>query len=263
MSLTARRIGLATLAFAALCAEGLGACNCGGRCVPGEPVACDCPGGKGARVCPPGGAFECVCSAAMGGGGSPDGGGPVPADGGASPDGGGAVAPDGGPFSACVAPAPAVNDCTSYCASIGMGGVAAACGGTGTLKFGGAACSDAQGAPFASCSLAWNDPIPSEPRWECCCFGSLDAGTPDGGANGLSACVGPTTSYTSCSTYCSSIGRGCADTCKPPGVTMAGGAFAWPLSTTGCPGAVAGITTCAFTWNDAVGDPPRWECCCQ
>ena len=85
---------------------------------------------------------------------------------------------------------------------------------------------------------------------------------PDITAPAWSDCVNISTSYTSCDTYCQSLGKICLNACF---TTSAGwGARAWNKGTTPfCqPGNAMGNTTCNFTWDDVIGASPRWECCC-
>jgi hypothetical protein len=76
-----------------------------------------------------------------------------------------------------------------------------------------------------------------------------------------STCLSPTANYQTCDGYCASVGKNCAETCLAPAGNSTSGAAAW-LGGQNCAGANSGSTTCGSTWNDAIGAPPRWECCC-
>jgi hypothetical protein len=76
-----------------------------------------------------------------------------------------------------------------------------------------------------------------------------------------STCLSPTASVQTCDAYCTSVGKHCANICLTPAGNATGGAAAW-IGGQSCASTNSGVSTCNFTWNDSIGAPPRWECCC-
>ena len=85
---------------------------------------------------------------------------------------------------------------------------------------------------------------------------TFDAGTFDAGS-----CLSPPQANYTCTLHCASIGLACSESCVWPAGGAAGTA-AW-LAGQACGGNNSGAAPCGYTWNDAVGAPPRWRCCCQ
>jgi hypothetical protein len=71
-------------------------------------------------------------------------------------------------------------------------------------------------------------------------------------------CLGKTAGYGSCKEYCASVGKTCTPTCTTSRGYPSWAAEAW------FPGqSCSGQQTCDFAWDDNVGDPQRWRCCCN
>ncbi|HEX4959781.1 MAG TPA: hypothetical protein VF173_03010 [Thermoanaerobaculia bacterium] len=76
--------------------------------------------------------------------------------------------------------------------------------------------------------------------------------------------VGKTVFYGNCTEFCASVNKTCVNTCTTSRGYPNWGAEAWVAGQQLICGSVgAGQQYCDFTWDDVVGGPNRWKCCCQ
>jgi hypothetical protein len=75
-------------------------------------------------------------------------------------------------------------------------------------------------------------------------------------------CLGKTATYGSCNEYCASVGKACTPTCTTSRGYPNWAAEAWHAGES-CSVPGSGQQTCDFAWDDNVGNPPRWKCCCK
>ena len=84
----------------------------------------------------------------------------------------------------------------------------------------------------------------------------------EAGPPAWSPCLGKTATYGSCNEYCKSIGQTCTPTCTTSRGYPNWAAEAWVAGQM-CSGSGSGQQTCDFAWDDNVGNPVRWHCCCH
>jgi len=73
--------------------------------------------------------------------------------------------------------------------------------------------------------------------------------------------VGKTIYYGNCSQYCAAINKVCSPVCTTSRGYPNWAAEAW-VAGTQCTSTGLGQQTCTFMWDDVVGGPARWKCCC-